>query len=410
MFQRFFTGLVLARSSLVTHKLRTVLAMLGVFLGAFALIGVQHISLAMMAKAEQETAKLGVNLMGAVAGQIRFRRNGSATGSGRDKTFTLADATALSNGLPQVSAAAPFFNKTTSVRFAGIKVSCLLIGTNAQYPEVRNAQPEFGRFFSPMEYNRKSMVCVLGRTIANKLFGSPRAALGQRIFLYRAGLRVIGVMEEKGSDFTGSDQDEQIFVPLTTYMRRLANVDFITGVYLQLRDSASFAQAKQDAEKILRVRHQIPLNGKDDFSVLTAQDAIRVQTEALGLVETLGVISSSLSFAVGGLGILSIMILLVRSRRLEIGVRRAVGARRRDIIRQFLLESGIMAVFGGAAGVLAALVLLSIVYPLAGFPPVYQIDQILGALVGSAALGLVAGAYPAWVAARVEILDVLRNG
>jgi putative ABC transport system permease protein len=196
---------------------------------------------------------------------------------------------------------------------------------------------------------------------------------------------------------------------MSTYLRRMANRDWITGVYLQLGDEADPASAKRTAAAILRRRHHIAAGEDDDFSVLTARDTMEVQEQALNLVGTLGLISSSVSFAVGGLGILSIMILLVRSRRLEIGVRRAVGARRRDIVRQFLIEAALMAGIGGLLGVLSALGLVTIICRIGQMPMVFDPWLVIMALTGSALLGLMAGAYPAWQAAQVEILDVLKS-
>ena len=250
---------------------------------------------------------------------------------------------------------------------------------------------------------------MLGASIARRLFGDGQAALGQMVMLPRAGLRVIGVMEPKGADIAGTDQDEQVFVPLSTYMRRLANQDWITGVYLQLADSQAIEGARQAAATILRRRHSIDAGEDDDFTLLAAQDTMQVQRDALALVQTLGLLSSSISFAVGGLGILSIMVLLVRTRRLEIGVRRAVGAKRRDIVRQFMFEAGLMAGIGGGLGVLSSLLLVLVVCRVGEMPLAYDPLLIVSSLLGSLLLGLAAGAYPAWQAAHVEILQVLRS-
>jgi putative ABC transport system permease protein len=404
-----FFDLKIALSSLKAHRLRTILAMVGVFLGALALTGVQHISLGMLRKAQVETAKLGTNLFIARSGQVSFRRTGEARVRNEARTFSLADARALMNTLPSARLGAPFVSQTMPIRAGDIKIPSQLVATWPTYPGVRNFVPEYGRFFNWEEEDRRAKVCVLGRKIAERLFGRPEAALGREVFFFRAGARVIGVMEEKGADITGTDQDEQVFVPLSTFMRRLANQDWISGVYLQLASPGDYARAKKAAEHVLRRRHRIGTGQKDDFSVLTAQDTMKVQQQALDLVQTLGMISSSVSFAVGGLGILSIMILLVRTRRLEIGIRRAVGARRRDIMRQFILEAGLMAGIGGGLGVVAAAGLVLIVYKVGQMPVVYDPLLILGPLAGSVLLGLAAGAYPAWQAAHVEVLDVLRN-
>lgn len=404
-----FFDLKIAFSSLKAHRLRTALAMVGVFLGALALTGVQHVSQGMLLKAQVETAKLGTNLFIAQSGQVSFRRSGTAHVHNVATTFTLQDARALMDGLPSVRLGAPFISQTTAIRAGDVKVPCQLLATWPTYPRVRDFLPRYGRFFSAEEERSRAKVCVLGLTIAERLFGRPEAALGREVFLGSALLRVVGVMEKKGADISGTDQDQQVFVPLSTYMRRLGNQDWISGVYLQLASPRDYLQAKQAADRILRERHRIGPGEKEDFSVLTAQDTMQVQQQALDLVRTLGVISSSISFAVGGLGILSIMILLVRTRRLEIGLRRAVGARRRDIMRQFVLEAALMAGTGGTLGVLTAAGLVFVVYKVGAMPVFYDPRLILGALAGSVLLGVAAGAYPAWQAAHVEVLEVLRN-
>lgn len=402
-------SLKIALASLAVHKLRTILAMLGVFLGALALTGVQHVSQAMVRKAEIETEKLGPNLFAAISGQVRFRRSGARVGNVA-RTFTMADAMVIKGSLPGVLAGSPFAQKNMEVRHEAIKVPSLVVGVWPVYAQVRSLDIAHGRFVTEQDLDRRAMVCVLGQTIATRLFDTPEEAMGKTIFFMRAPMRVIGVMAPKGADVTGSDQDEQVFVPLTTFMRRLSNQDWISGVYLQLAQGADKATLKDAASEILRQRHRIGPGMKDDFSVLTAEDTIKLQRQALDLVGTLGLISSSISFSVGGLGILSIMILLVRSRQLEIGVRRASGARRRDIVRQFLLESGLMAATGGLFGVLGAILLFLVVARLGDFP--FLLDPLLlgGALAGSMTLGVVAGAYPSWQASRLQILDVLKPG
>ncbi|NJB69081.1 putative ABC transport system permease protein [Desulfobaculum xiamenense] len=402
-------SLRIAANSLRTHKVRTILAVLGVFLGALALTGVQHLSEAMVRKAEVEIEKLGPNLFMARSGRIRWRR-GSVQVRGDAATFSMADAHALLDNLPSTLSGAPFTQVTMDIAAEGTKIPSSLIGTTPDYRHVRNTSPEFGRFFSDEDVERRTMVCVLGRAIAERLFRRPEAAVGQEVAFYRARLRVIGVMQAKGADIVGTDQDEQVFVPISTYMRRMANTDAISGVYIELAPGTDAEAAKDTATAILRSRHGIRPGQDDDFAVLTARDTIQLQTQALELVGTLGLISSTVSFAVGGLGILSIMILLVRARRMEIGIRRAVGARRTDIVLQFLFEAGLLSGMGGILGVASALGLVSIVYAVADFPFVYRPVLMGGILTGSVLLGLAAGVYPAWQASRFEVLDILRDG
>lgn len=402
-------SLKIALASLKAHRLRTLLAMVGVLLGALALCAVQHISAAMYAKARQETAKLGTNLFVAQSGKLSFRRSGEARVRNQANTFTPQDARALVAGLPAVRLGAPFVNRSLPIRAGNTKIPAQLVGTTTEYLQVRNARAAYGRFLTRADEDGLTRVCVLGSKIAERLFGRAEAALGQEVYLFRASVRVVGVMEEKGADIVGTDQDEQVYVPLSTYLRRFANQSWISGVYLQLANPQDYESTRSAAREILRLRHHLGAGEEDDFALLTAEDTMKVQQQALDLVQTLGLISASISFAVGGLGILSIMILLVRTRRLEIGVRRAVGATRPDIIRQFMLEAGVMGGLGGSCGVLLAAGLVRVVYHFGTLPVLYDPLYLLGPLIGSVLLGLAAGAYPAWQAAQVEVLETLRR-
>ena len=402
-------NLRIALSSLKAHKWRAILAMLGVFLGALAFTGVQHVSQIMVRQAEMETEKLGPNLYAVMAGQIRFRHNGGMRTFGDTRTFTLADARAVIEGVPSVMEGAPFVSSTMAVRSGGNAVTAKILATWPNYQTIRNFHPESGRFFNWGEVEDMDKVCVLGRTVAERLFGRPEDGVGRTVFLYRASFRVLGVMESKGRDVSGEDQDEYLLLPITTYMRRASNQDWVNGVFLRLSSDASLAQVESSVNAIMRNRHNITSGEKDDFATMSPKDAVQLQRQALELMSTLGGISSIISFAVGGLGILSIMILVVRARRVEIGVRRAVGGRRRDIVRQFLFESGLMAGVGGAFGVLTTVVLVVIGSAVGGLPRIIDPGNLLFTLAGSCLLGVAAGAYPAWQAANIEILDILKH-
>ena len=402
--------LKIALASLRIHRLRTILAIVGVLLGALCLTAVQHIGQAMYDKAEAETAKLGTNLFMARSGQLRFSPIPGTSRARREATtFTIADAEALIQQLPMAKQGSPFATRSMPVRSGSTKVQSSIMGVWPAYLQVRDLDLAVGRFFTEQEEQESAKVCVLGTKVAERLFGSSAAALGEQVFFFRANARVIGVLAPKGADIVGSDQDDQVLVPLSTYLRRFANQDWISGVYITLNHPEDEAAAKTAAEALLRQRHHLGDGKKDDFFLMTARDTMKVQQQALDLVRTLGWISSGVSFAVGGLGILSIMVLLARTRRLEIGVRRAVGARRRDIIRQFIFESGLMAASGGLLGVLCGLGLAALVAFFGKMP--FHLDLLLvtSVLGGSLGLGLLAGAYPAWEAAQVEVLEVLRG-
>lgn len=402
-------NLSIAVSSLATHKVRAILAMLGVFLGALAFTGVQHVSKIMVRKAVIETEKLGPNFYAVMAAQVRFRRSGSVRVSYNKANFRLSDAQAIIDGVPSVLAGTPYANSSFLVKGGGNAITAPVFGTWPTWPEVRSLSVGLGRYFNWAELEKRATVCVIGVTVAERLFGSAEAALGQTVLIYRAPYKIVGVLEPKGRDLVGDNQDEFMFIPLSTFLRRASNQDHISGVFLRLAKEADVGLVEDAAKQIMRRRHRIKPGQPDDFSLLAAKDTIKLQRQALDLMGTLGLITSVVSFGVGGMGILSIMILVVRARRVEIGIRRAVGGKRRDIVRQFLFESGLMAGVGGLFGVIMTVALVIALSTALGLPLVIDPSNLLLTLGGSCLLGLAAGAYPAWQAAHIEILDVLKS-
>lgn len=399
--------LKIAYSSLSTHKFRTIMAMLGIFMGALAFTGVQTMGEMMVRKAEMEAEKMGPGLFAVMAGQVRFHRSGGISFRGASTNLKVSDALAVQAGTPSVLTMAPMQQRTLPVRSGNTTVNGLVTATWPSYQRVRSFYAEYGRFFGQQEVSEREKVVVLGAKIADRLFGSVPAALGQTVFIYRAGFKVIGIMEEKGRDLAGVDQDEQVFMPLTTYHRRASNTNNILGILMEVSPDADMETVRSATTSILRQRHSLGPGEPDDFSLLEAKETIQLKTQALDLMRTLGLIVSTISFAVGGMGILSIMVLMVRTRRKEIGIRRAMGGTRGNIVRQFVLESAFMSMAGGILGVAVCVMLVTAVSSFTDFPLVLNWPVLGMALVGSAGLGLAAGAYPAWQASRIEILDVL---
>jgi putative ABC transport system permease protein len=402
-------GLGIAFKALSTHKLRTVLAVLGVFLGTLVLTAVTHIGSAIVLQADMETRKLGPNLVQVRAGKIRFGRTDTGAGLGITTTLTLEDAAALWNGIPEVKNISMFLQTSKRARSGNTQIPGQVVGVNASYQEVRALELLAGRFVQGEDEEELALVCVLGNSLAEKLFERPENAWERELYIGNALFRVVGVLEAKGADLGGSSFDEQVFIPLRTYQRRLLNTSRIDGVYMNLYDGSQTESVKNNIASILRLRHRIGPGERDDFMVYSAEDAAKLRNETLELVTSLGALSALISFFVGGLGIFSIMILLVKSRQLEIGVRRAVGASRKNIILQFLIEAGIMAGAGGLLGVGLALLLITAVYAVGALPFVYEPGFCLAAALASVLVGVAAGAWPARQASRVEVVTALKD-
>ncbi len=402
-------NLKLTIKSLSRHKLRTILAMLGIFLGALAFTGVQHVSRIMVKSTELEIQKMGPNLFAVVSGQVRFSRGGGIRFRGVNHSMSVSDATAVARGAPSVLDYTPITSIEDYVRSGNRSVQANIVGCWPSYQDIRAFYPDHGRFFTMAEEQTMARVCVVGKDIADRLWGGPKQALGQTLFLYRASFEVVGVMQAKGRDLAGVNQDEQVFMPLSTYMHRASNQNWVLGAYFRLADGADMDVVRSSVTAILRQRHHLDPGEEDDFSLLEPKDAIELQRQALDLMQTLGAITSTISFAVGGMGILSIMVLMVRMRRLEIGIRRAVGGKRGHIVRQFVYEAAMLSVTGALFGVLLCIAGLLIFASVTEYPLILDPVLLGGTLAGAAVLGVASGAYPAWQASQVEILDVLKS-
>ncbi len=406
--RRIGINLKIALRSLYSFKLRTALAVLGVFLGTFSLIVVTNLSSSLEKKTEEELARLGKNVLVVKSGTI-LRHGGRTRLLSEATTLTVDDARAILNETTMVSAVSPSSHKSYPIRYGHVKLSGILVtGVTSNYTEIRNFRVKDGRFFGDEEDQRLERVVVLGKKVAEKLFGD-ESPLGRHILVFRVPCRVIGVMEEKGVDASNVDQDNQVFVPLNTFLRRLVNQSYINTIYVQTVSDEVMVQSQQQIEQLLRTRHKIRRGQKDDFAVIDSKDVMAVKSQAISMISVLGKIAAGISFVIGALGILSIMILIVSERRMEIGIRRAVGSRKRDIVVQFLLESSFISFMGGAAGVLFGFLVSVLISKLSGLPFALAPLGLEVSFVASVMVGILAGIYPSKRATAIQPVDVIRG-
>ena len=405
-----------AISSLGANKLRAGLTLLGIVIGVAAVITLMSIGRGVQATITERIQALGTNLLFVRPGETSSR--GVGGGQGSASSLTIEDAYALSESefTPSISAVAPELGSSAQVVAGRKNTFANITGVTPEYEEVRNAPVEFGRFISQGDVDRNATVAVLGYQVAQDLYGF-RSPIGQPIRISGRQFEVIGVLEEQGGSSFFSF-DDRIMVPITAAYYRLASSRTTQGgisvqtINVKTQGVQVMDSALAEVATILRLRHRI--TGEDDFTVTSQQETIEALEEATNaFVFFLGAIAG-ISLLVGGIGIMNIMLVSVTERTREIGIRKAMGAKRRDILLQFVSEATLLSLGGGGVGLFLGWVLSNMLNDRAiiGTSPTqtaFSFDIALLALVVSAAIGLFFGIYPAMRAASLHPIEALRH-
>jgi len=404
MINKISFYLRIALQNLVVHKARMILALLGILFAVMSLVAFGNISSGMKKKIEAEIGKFGKNLVIVRAGLV-FTAGRSARQFSESKTLKIRDAQLIKESLPGVAEVVPYFDMSYAARYKENTLTVTVTGVPDKIFDIRGIDLSLGRFFSGEEEKKAEKKAVIGFKVYENFF-SAEDPIGKNIMIFRVPTEVIGVMAEKGTDFAGQDQDLQVYVPLNSFMRRYSNVDYIKGIYVQAQDGYPLAGMKMALRDFLRKVHNTKPEQKDDFSIFTMEDILRTQEEGIRLVSVLTIIASTVSFLIGGLGIFAIMLLSISERKMEIGIRRVVGSKKRDIIVQFLAESVIVALIGGIGGIVAGFLITILVDLIGGFPIVVSMNIPLAFFI-SILIGVLAGIYPAIQGTKYEPVQVL---
>ena len=341
--------LIIALTALKSNKTRFFLASLGIMIGIAAVIVMVAIGKGSQHEVMTVIAKMGENLLTVNAGEMK-RRGGRLRLSGNVTTLNLRDVDYLSNEVSGITLIAPFEIKEMKVKYLQVLTSTNVAGSTLEFLETRNYEIASGEMFTEMDQKLGARVAVVGKTVIKNMLGG-EDPLGKTVRINAIPFRIIGIFESKGLDSDGIDQDDILLIPIKSMLRRILNQSHISTIYVKAGSRRNIERVSARIKTALRDRHKITDGAENDFTIISQIDLENLKAETSELFTRLIVGVASISLIVGGIGILAVMLISVKERTHEIGVRRAVGATKGDIVGQFLLESILIGLFGGCFGV-----------------------------------------------------------
>ena len=394
-----------------THKLRSFLTMLGIVIGVAAVIALMSIGRGVEVQIISNIETLGSDLITISPGAFTF--GGVRVGAGSAQTLTQEDAVAISENVSYVDLVAPSYSTNLQLVVGGENMNSRVTGVTTDYCQVYNLELANGAFFSEYDYQRSSKVVVLGSNVKDTLFEDTNP-IGQQIRMGSNVVRVIGVLESKGLSMMGSS-DDAILIPLTALQQMVAQhrtsqgERVVSSIALTVSNEEQASYVVGEITSLLRTRHRLGPGVDDDFSVMSMEEISSMLSEAIGMLTLLLGAIAAISLLVGGIGVMNIMLVSVLERTREIGIRKALGARERDIWSQFLIEAAFLTFAGGIIGVIVGWIVSVLVSRTGLVTTVVSADIVILAVSVSVGIGLFFGFYPAWNASRLNPIDALRS-
>lgn len=397
--------LKIALRALARNKARSALTMLGIIIGVASVIAMVGLGQGAQQQVQQQIESMGTNMLIISAGSQRT--GGVRGGAGTSTTLTPDDLAAILRDAPAVSAISPSVTAPVTVVFGNSNWSSRAEGVAPSNLAIRNRAVGQGEFFSDTDVRTAARVAVIGETVARELFAGGEA-VGQTIRIRNLPFRVAGVLAPKGQSQWGQDQDDTVLIPYTTAMKKLLSTQYVPSAYVSAPSQEATFEAESQIGSILRQRHNLRAGEEDDFTVRnltdvaeSAQATTRVMTMLLGSI-------AGVSLLVGGIGIMNIMLVSVTERTREIGIRMAVGAKSKHVRTQFLLESLVLGLAGGIAGIALGIGLSALTSHVFGWPVITSVTAVAVSAAFSMMIGVFFGYYPARKAAALDPIDALR--
>jgi putative ABC transport system permease protein len=397
-------SLSVALESLAANKMRAALTMLGIIIGVSAVITMLALANGASSRMMKRIQQMGTNVLTVMPGQSRT--GAISGGMGSMETLTLEDSAAIIEKCPAIGRVAPQVQSNAQAKFGNKNTNTTILGTTSGYLSIRNYRISKGRFLRTRDTTSVRKVAVIGPTTAKNLFGK-MTPVGKKITIKGIQFEVVGVTVAKG---TGgfSDPDDQIIVPVSTAMQRLFGMQHIRTINAQARTMKEMDHATSQITRLLRKRHRIAEGGDDDFVVRNQADMMEMANEASKIFTLLLGGIASVSLLVGGIGVMNIMLVSVTERTREIGIRKALGARSRDIQWQFLVEALVLSMTGGVAGILIGMIASWLVTKATGLDASVSVGSVLLSFGFAALVGVFFGYYPARTASLLDPIESLR--
>ncbi|UIO43936.1 ABC transporter permease [Brevibacillus brevis] len=389
--------------SIRANGLRSVLTMLGIIIGVAAVIAMVAIGEGTSTSVASQINGLGSNLLIVTPGQATQGR--VSLGAGSLNTLTMADAETLTQK-ESISGVAPSVNARGQIVWGSNNYSSMLEGTSADFPQVRNVEVGQGRFFSNFEVKMQYNVAVVGTEVVSNLFKGANP-VGQTVQINRIPFTIIGVLQSQGSSGM-TNNDDRIIIPITTAMNRLTGGKNVGSIYVSAASSDLMEKAQQDIQQALRANHKLRPQAADDFRITSQSDILSTAQSVSSSMTALLSGIAAISLIVGGIGVMNIMLVSVTERTREIGIRKAIGAKRGDILRQFLIEAVTLSLIGGVIGIALGVGGAFLVSKLSQMATSISLSPIMYAFLTSTLVGVIFGVYPARKAAQLKPIDALR--
>lgn len=396
----------IALRALNTNKFRGFLTMLGIIIGVASVITMLAIGQGSKQSIREQISEMGSNMLMIHPGSMRM--GGVRQDASTMQSLKIEDYNAIVQKSEYVAAVSPSVTSSGQVIYSSNNTPTTLYGVNQDYLEIRKYKVTDGDVFSDQDIRTFAKVCLIGKTVADNLFPDGESPLGKYIRFNKTPLKIIGVLEPKGYNSMGMDQDDLLIAPYTTVQKRVLAINYLQGIYASAVNEELSPKAVEEIEEILRFNHKIKEDGEDNFEVRSQEELTSMMTSTTDLMTLLLSCIAGISLLVGGIGIMNIMYVSVTERTREIGLRMSIGAKGKDILIQFLIEAVLLSFVGGIIGILLGVSVTFVVKFVAGWPVLIQPWSVLLSFAVCTLTGIFFGWYPARKAASLDPIEAIR--